>query len=414
MKRKTNILVLTYWSYKDALIQAYTLPYLRIIKEQISDDSKIYLVTFEQKHQRLSLEEHDQIKQQLLKNGIIWKPSVYKGFSVDAFFRIIFLLLNLLQLIIFHNIRIIHAWCMMGGTIGFLLSKLTGRTLIIDSYEPHAESMVENGTWKKNSLPFKLLFYFEKKLTQHAKIIISATEEMRNYSRQKYNVDIKTFYVKPACVDPDFFSEKHRKNKELLRQLNLEDKLVCVYAGKFGGIYLTKEVFRFFKVAQNYWGDKFRALLLTNYPEEELKNWAHENNLDWKNIIVKFVNHKEVADYLGLGDFAITPVKSVPTKRYCTPIKDGEYWALGLPVVITKNISDDSEIIRKNDIGAVIEELNDESYVVAVKKIDEILFQRNREETTVRIQNIARQLRDFDIARNIYADIYYYNKSTLL
>ena len=45
-----------------------------------------------------------------------------------------------------------------------------------------------------------------------------------------------------------------------------------------------------------------------------------------------------------------TPVKPVPTKRYCTPVKDGEYWALGLPVIITEGISDDSGIIRENGI----------------------------------------------------------------
>lgn len=51
---------------------------------------------------------------------------------------------------------------MPAGALGYVLSKFTGSKLIIDSYEPHAESMVENGTWKKSSLKFKILFWLEK------------------------------------------------------------------------------------------------------------------------------------------------------------------------------------------------------------------------------------------------------------
>jgi len=48
MKNK-NVLILTYWSYHDALIQTYTLPYVRIIKKYLPAKSKIFLVTLEQK-----------------------------------------------------------------------------------------------------------------------------------------------------------------------------------------------------------------------------------------------------------------------------------------------------------------------------------------------------------------------------
>src|SRR4030066_244618 len=110
--KQKNILILTYWSYQDALIQTYTLPYVRIIRK------------------------------------IIQK----KNF--------------------------IHAWCTPAGILGYILSKTTGVPLIIDSYEPHAEAMVENGTWGKSSWSFKLLFFFEKLQSKHAQTVISAVEKM--------------------------------------------------------------------------------------------------------------------------------------------------------------------------------------------------------------------------------------------
>jgi glycosyltransferase involved in cell wall biosynthesis len=120
-------------------------------------------------------------------------------------------------------------------------------------------------------------------------------------------------------------------------------------------------------------------------------------------VIQKFLPHNQVARYLALGDFAINPVKPVPTKKYCTSIKDGEYWATGLPVIITKDISDDSNIIASEDIGYVLQQLDREEYKRAIRKIDSLI---QSETTHVRIREIAVRYRNFDIAEKIYRRIY--------
>jgi hypothetical protein len=106
---------------------------------------------------------------------------------------------------------------------------------------------------------------------------------------------------------------------------------------------------------------------------------------------------------MNLADFAICPVKPVPTKRYCTPIKDGEYWASGLPVVITKGISDDSDIIAQHDIGFVLQNLQPDEYQKAISKID-LLMQTPG--TREKIREVARQYRNFRIAEEVYRLIY--------
>ncbi|MCC7232745.1 MAG: hypothetical protein IT242_07365 [Bacteroidia bacterium] len=405
--KKKSILILTYWSFKDPLIQAYTLPYVHIIRDQVSFNSRIYLLTFEQPGIRMTPNEKAQVVQRLKLQGIRLITLKYRKFGIISFINWIWEAFYLLWIIITKNIRYIHAWCTPAGSIAYILSIITGRTLVIDSYEPHAEAMVENKTWSRKSLQFRLLFRLEKKISARAKIIISATEKMWQYAKSKYNISISNFYVKPACVEPKDFSPEKRKNAELVRQYHLENKIICIYAGKFGGIYLTKEVFDFFKVASDYWGDRFRALLLTNHSLKELNMWAEDAGFDpWK-MIVKFVPHEFVPDFMGLGDFGITPVKPIPTKRYCTPIKDGEYWSLGLPVVITPDISDDSDIIKSHNAGAVLEGLNTESYLRAIRKIDELLTRSTTQELIQKITRVANTYRNFSIARNIYRNIYY-------
>ncbi len=405
MKSKKNILILTQWSYKDPLIQAYTLPYVYIIAKYISEGSRIYLVTFEQDNLKMSPSEKENIKNTLRKKEIYLINYRYSSFGIISFLKWFGVFIHLFVFLFLKNIKFIHAWCTTAGSLGYILSKASGKPLIIDSYEPHAEAMVENQTWSRNGFKFKLLFYFEKKLTNHAQIIISATSGMRDYALEKYGISIANFYVKPACVDLDKFNISKKKNPLLIAELKLEDKIVCVYAGKFGGIYHTQEVFSFFSEAEKTWGDRFRVLLLTPHDNQTLVKWALESNFSPEKMIIKFIPHEDIPDYLGLGDFGITPVKSHPTKRYCTPIKDGEYWAMGLPVVITKNISDDSEIILKYNAGAVIEEFSTAGYKAVIEKINIILNEPN-EMLSKRIEYLAKQYRSFSIAENIYRDIY--------
>jgi hypothetical protein len=121
-------------------------------------------------------------------------------------------------------------------------------------------------------------------------------------------------------------------------------------------------------------------------------------------VITRFVTHSKIPAYIGVGDFALTPVKPIPSKRYCTPIKDGEYWALGLPVVIPANISDDSSIIEQHDIGAVLDGLNVAAYEKAVRKIDTLLKNAAMRNA---IRDVAKTYRNFERAETIYQKIYW-------
>jgi len=190
-----------------------------------------------------------------------------------------------------------------------------------------------------------------------------------------------------------------------VQQFNFEQKIVCVYAGKFGGIYQTNEVFDFFNACEKFWGDRFRVLLLTSHNKNEIAEWCKKSSFDINKMVIRFVTHEDIPDYMGLGDFAITPVKPIPTKRYCTPIKDGEYWSLGLPVVIPPRISDDSGLIEENKIGAILSVFDEQHYNQAVTEIDGLL-KNDVKRLNERIRSIALKYRNYDLARNIYAKIY--------
>ena len=400
-----NILVITYWSYKDALIQTYTLPYIRIISETC--ECKIHLVTIEQEKLKLSKEERTKIESQLNKEGINLISLPYSRIGLKMYFKMIYFVLSLFIYVLKNKITHIHGWCTPGGALAYILSVFTRRPLVLDSYEPHAEIMSESGTWDRNSLSFKILFYLEKLQTKRAKHIVSCTEGMRDYAKRKYDYIIKdNFYVKPACIDLDNFSFQNVKNKKLLESLNFKDKIIGVYAGKFGGTYLSSEIFSIFKSAHKVWGDKFRVLLLNNHSDSELKEIADSVGFDYSLVVKKFVPHSEIPNHIGLGDFGLTPFVPIPSKKYGTPIKDGEYWALGLPVIITKDISDDSEIITKHKIGYELQSLDNDEYEKGISFVKNLIDSKSRKEIFDFIRPVAEKYRNFNRAKEAYKEIY--------
>lgn len=392
---KKRILFITQWQFEDALIQTYTLPYVDIIQKITS--CYPYVVGVNNSLDSILIKKKGNIV------SIQFPPG--KRFLFLRWTRNMIVLWRILRK---KKIKIMHPICTPASAIGTIFKMLDKNLILnIDSFEPHAEPMVENRTWKRQGIKFKLLFYFEKKEAKMANNLIFAAPGMGYYIREKYKTNISKYFVKPACTDLDAFTGKYIKNNTLVTNYHLENKIVCVYAGKFGGIYLEDEIFKFIKNCEDFWGkEKFRFLLLSNVSDDYLLKKIREHHIEKSTTIKLFVKHAEIPLYMGLADFAFSPYKPVSSKKYCTPIKDGEYWAMGLPIVITPGISIDSDIVANNNAGAVLESLDEEGYKNAINRIDTILKEKSRMEIYNQIRPLAEKYRNFSIAEEIYREIY--------
>ena len=217
------------------------------------------------------------------------------------------------------------------------------------------------------------------------------------------------FYVKPSCIDLNIFKRHpEEKNNVIREQLNLQNKIIGLYVGKFGGIYLTKEVFDLFKAASDYWDDKFIVIVLSSISRKEIELLAHKSQLNSSKIISisELISLDELINFMSIADFAVNAVKPVPSKRYCSPIKDGEYWAMGLPLIIPPDISDDSDIIQQNNIGSIVPSFSSEGYRNAIKKIDALIKNTDKKSLHDKIRKIAEIHRNYSLAEKVYKEIY--------
>ena len=402
-KATKRFLVVTYWDFNEAHVQANVLPNLRILSREAG--AEIFLFCLNKKP--LDKEEESRVAGELAKDRIRLLWFHYSHFGIKMMLKFLWLIPYLCITVFRKKISRVYAWCTTAGAIGWLVSIFTGRDLILESYEPHAEAMVENGYWTRKRFPYKVLSWFEKKQAERARFIIAANGGMGEYVKKRYNYLIppEKFFAKPALVDLDQFSPSEEQRKKAREELGYrDDDIICLYAGKFGGIYLEEETFQMLRAGYEHWKEKFRILLLTSQDTAYIAKHAEIAGVPLNLFTTRFVPHQQVPYYMQAADFALCPVKPVPTKRYCTPVKNGEYWALGLPVMITKDISDDSDIIRDHQIGAVVRNLDTVGYRDAVLKIEAILMQ-DRGQYSPKIRSIAERYRNYALAREIYGEI---------
>ncbi|MDX5421199.1 MAG: glycosyltransferase [Hymenobacteraceae bacterium] len=158
----------------------------------------------------------------------------------------------------------------------------------------------------------------------------------------------------------------------LRKQLSWTNQIIGIYVGKFGGLYYEREAFMLFKRCFRSFS-QFRLIILSPQEHEGVKEKFQEVELGSDQVLIATVSQNQVPDYLSAADFAFATYKPGAFKRFLSPVKIGEYWANGLPVLLTEGVGDDSDII-KNEGGGALFNLNEEGSVErALKKIQEIL-----------------------------------------
>jgi glycosyltransferase involved in cell wall biosynthesis len=66
------------------------------------------------------------------------------------------------------------------------------------------------------------------------------------------------------------------------------------------------------------------------------------------------VPHSQIPKELGEQDAGLFFIGRGLSEHGCSPTKMGEYWAAGLPVVATADVSDSAEIIRRERVGVLV------------------------------------------------------------
>ena len=371
-----NGLYICYFGLREPLVQSQVVPYLR---ELATAGIDLTLLTFEPRNPVWSSAERQQWHESLRKQGIRWISLRYhKVPSLPATIYDI-LIGNLVScyLVVKYRIDVVHARGHVPTAMALLARMLGLARLIFDIRGFMPEEYVDAGVWPPGGILYRLTKIVEQRLFATADAFVVLTHRAREILFPGCSViDAlgRPIEVIPCCVDLERFVMSTPDLRHSIRnKLNVNERRVLVYVGALGGWYLTSEMAEFVALAHERDPTIF-ALVLTqsSVQAEAFKSRLIQLGLSPDDYRVGAVSPNEVAEYLAAADFAFCFIKPGYSKKASSPTKIGEFLASGLAVLCNAGIGDTDDLLISNRVGVVVETLGRESYIRALREVDEL------------------------------------------
>ncbi|MEP0984474.1 glycosyltransferase [Ekhidna sp.] len=400
-----NTLVFIYNSFKDPLFQNLMLSYIKTLTAQ-HQVGKFYLITFEQKRYLLTREEKVRIKVELESYNIYWKPLIFhsgKFLLLKKAWDFGLSFLKVLWIRIRHQTSIIFCFANVSASFGYVFSKMMHMKLMVYSYEPHSEFMVDLGYWSKSDIKYKLLNSLEWKAGIHADVIMTGTKWMVEELERRGSS--ATLYRTPTAVDPEVFKPNVEDRKIIRKQLGFNDAdKIFIYIGKFGGLYYEDGIPRLCKyIHQHINHSKF--LIVTSNDNEEITNLFSTSLPSNAFHITGNLTQEDLINHLNASDFGISGVPPSPNQKYRSPTKVAEYMLMGIPYITTAGVAEDDIYAVDAKVGVVTPDFNAEPQAEFYSNINDLLIEDKLEQVE-RIRNIGLAYRSKERIDEILKDIY--------
>lgn len=364
---KPRVLYIVYWGAAEPLGQSLVLP---AVKRLASLGSDVTLVTFEKPADLALGKEIATIRAGLDQHGVRWIPLRYhKRPKVPAtaydFAR------GVAQGIA-SRLRarpdIIHARTFIGGLIGLALAPLLGAKLIYHNEGFYPDEQVDGGVWRRNSAPHRIAKSLEHRMYARADGIIAMSHRGKRVIESLPAVQRRgtPVIVVPSCVDLTHF----RPNE--LRPRAQKGWLRLVYVGSIGGRYTLDKAGRFVAAASRELG-AVHLRVLTRHEPGLVGSMLRQGGLSDDAWSVDTVPYSAMPLELASQDAGLFFLEQGLSEHGCSPTKIGEYWAMGLPVVTSPNVSDTDEIIRRERVGVIVDGHSDDAYRRAAYELRSLL-----------------------------------------
>jgi glycosyltransferase involved in cell wall biosynthesis len=264
-------------------------------------------------------------------------------------------------------VDVVHARTFVGGLIGRLVAATLRTKLVYHNEGFYPDEQVDGGFWAQGSAWHRLTKALETRLYAAADGLIALShrakavvEDLPAVRRKKTPV-----IVVPSCVDLDRFTHDPDRSRQ-------HDGLRLVYTGAVGGRYILDRVGRFVSVLAERRPD-VRLSVLTRAEPALVTEMLDRGGLPRDAWSLDCLPHEAMPAELPRHDAGLFFLTQGLSEHGCSPTKVGEYWACGLPVVTTPNVSDTDALIREWRAGVVVAGHDHESYRRAAAELEALL-----------------------------------------
>ncbi len=387
--KRINLLYLGYWSAHEGLSEATIFPHLQVL-DNFPEVEKIIYVSIERSPDAKPVDwPIKKLNHIPYLSGPSLKNKISELFKLPAFLE---------KLCSQYNIDKIIARSTPAGTFAYLTAKKCRLPFYVESFEPHAKYMLATGVWSIFDPRYWIQLYYENKQKKHASALMPVAENYAKELRGNHKIKCPVYTI-PCTVDLEKFKPDKEKGLAVRHKLDFSaEDTIGIYVGKFGDIYYDEEAFDWFSQCHKFL-PQFKLIILTGQDKQKITARLIKDGFNHQEFFIDKVPHNEVPAYLNAADFAFCLHKPHKYSHAYSPIKNGEYWACGLPIIISENIGDDSAIIKETRSGIVVD--NSKIPETSLKQLS-VLFRKNNNEE---IRKLAIRFRNAVIVKKIYSKI---------
>ena len=208
---------------------------------------------------------------------------------------------------------------------------------------------------RKHNREYKRLLHDEMKMVELSDSTFCVSHNLKQYVLENSPfIPADELYVVPGAADSDLFYYDKQLGSEHREALQISGKTSFVYCGSLKHFWHKSElIFQYASVMLNKNPDMI-FICITRQVEygRQLQNKYGIKN---QNFICKYCESPgEINAIYNAADFGILFRDDWETNRVSSPTKLSEYLLAGLPVLLSTNIGDFSDIIEEQGLGAVV------------------------------------------------------------
>ncbi len=256
--------------------------------------------------------------------------------------------------------------------VGALLCGLFRLPLKIDFHGDEVEENITLNGWKRGGLRERFWRGMMRYVIGRAHLVVCVSEAHREYLRTEYGLSTSTVVV-PCCVNSRS-EESESRSTALAAHVGLSDKkgIWLFFSGSPIEWQLFDRMGQFFASFSRARPD-CNFLLLISDRSSIPRIQKTFSRLDVKGVHIESVTHNQVHNIASKADVALLFREDVPLNNVASPTKFAEYLQAGLPVLLTPNIGDYSDLVPRERLGVIVDlnRVSDSNYVSSV--VDEVL-----------------------------------------
>jgi len=250
------------------------------------------------------------------------------------------------------RVCVIHAHNLYSAALALSGRWRYGYRVVLDYHGRIPEEYVFLGKGGQTSR--RLLEILERWCVRHSDHIIAVSSKLAEYLVRRYRIKPEKVSVVPCCADESIFKWDDARREAVRQRLQLSNKFVCTHLGSFFEWYDPDRIIGVFQQIQN----RTDSHLLVITGDSEKAAGFLSTRLPANTFTVRRAAHDEVPGLLNASDLGLLLLRSSPNIKTSSPAKFAEYLNSGLPVLITPEVGDFSDLVAAEGVGTVVDTMS--------------------------------------------------------